>query len=376
MATLEIDYQPDLDSDHCIAYITLEPKSIDKDATLQVIGEINVKDSRPVNNSRVLFKKSFRTTSAQMEVELPARFDRVYSYAGKKIDVIIKVRLIVDDALIFDSQTKDIMPEQALQKPTITRTGKELADPKDAVSLPRSFGAISPTDQVKAAALLMAGLVVIGVLMTAGWNRLAGQGAFGAFLGAVAGSVATGAGVWYLLRKLLARYVTFALHPNLHIEKDRFYTVGELVHGQARIPLSNARLRVVGYNLEKGQYRRGWANNLRTVSFGNPANGVLLYDETVDHIPAHTQIADSFPGHLMFDDMCPPLYPPLLYGKNHGLAVQWEVQLILDDLLDQEVIGDIGSLRYEDFLDGRPTPQRATSPPHVSALYQVPLAVF
>ena len=226
MATLEIDYQPDLDSDHCIAYITLEPKSIDKDATLQVIGEINVKDPFPVNNSRVLFKKSFRTTSAQMEVELPARFDRGYSYAGKKIDVIIKVRLIVDDALIFDSQTKDIMPEQALQKPTITRTGKELADPKDAVSLPRSFGAISPTDQVKAAALLMAGLVVIGVLMTAGWNRLAGQGAFGAFLGAVAGSVATGAGVWYLLRKLLARYVTFALHPNLHIEKDRFYTVG------------------------------------------------------------------------------------------------------------------------------------------------------
>ena len=41
MATLEIDYQPDLNSDHCIAYITLEPKSIDKDATLQVIGEIN-----------------------------------------------------------------------------------------------------------------------------------------------------------------------------------------------------------------------------------------------------------------------------------------------------------------------------------------------
>ena len=176
MATLEIDYQPDLNSDHCIAYITLEPKSIDKDATLQVIGAINVKDRRPVNNSRLLFKKSFRTTSAHMEVELPARFDRVYSYAGKKIDVIIKVRLIVDDALILDSQAQDIMPEQALQKPPITRTGKELADPKDSVSLPRSFLAISPTDQVKAAALLMAGLVVIGVLMTAGWNRLAEQG--------------------------------------------------------------------------------------------------------------------------------------------------------------------------------------------------------
>ena len=114
------------------------------------------------------------------------------------------------------------MPEQALQKPTITRTGKALADPKDAVSLPQSFLAISPTDQAKVAALLIAGLVVIGVLMTAGWNRLAEQGAFGAFVGAVAGSVATGAGVWYLLRKLLARYVTFALHPSTYPDRGLF----------------------------------------------------------------------------------------------------------------------------------------------------------
>ena len=92
MATLEIDYQPKQASDHCTAHITLEPKSIDKDATLSVVCEVEVKDSRAVNDSRVLFTKSFRTTSATMEVEMPARFDHAYSYAGQQINVVIKIR--------------------------------------------------------------------------------------------------------------------------------------------------------------------------------------------------------------------------------------------------------------------------------------------
>ena len=355
MATLEIDYQTKQASDHCTAHITLEPKSIDKDATLSVVCEVEVKDSRAVNDSRVLFTKSFRTTSATMEVEMPARFDRAYSYAGQQIDVVIKVKLVVNDALIFDSKAEDVMPEQALQKPTITRTAKELADPKDAFSLARSFGAISPTAKIKAAVLLVAGLALISVMMIAGirFQSTSSDDDEGGPLGAaITGSLATGAGIWYLLRKQLRSYMTFEQHPNMRIDKDRFYTVGDLVRGQARIPLSNARLRVVGYNMEKGQYQRGSGTQTRTVSFSNPVNGVMLYDETVDHIPARTQIADSFPGHLAFDDMFRQLYPPQLVGSKHGLATHWEVQVILDDLLDQEVIGDSHSLRYEDFLDG------------------------
>ena len=356
MTTLEIDDLPEQDSDHCTARITLEPKSIDKDATLSVVCEVDVKDSRAVNDSRVLFTKSFRTTSAHMEVEMPARFDRAYSYAGQQIDVVIKVKLVVNDALIFDSKAEDVMPKQALQKPTITRTAKELADPKDAFSLARSFGAISPTAKIKAAVLLVAGLALISVMMVAGIRLQStssgdeeGDGPLGS---AIAGSLATGAGIWYLLRKQLRSYMTLEQHPNMRIDKDRFYTVGDLVRGQARIPLSNARLRVVGYNMEKGQYKRGSGTQTRTISFSNPVNGVMLYDETVDHIPARTQIADSFPGHLAFDDMFRQLYPPQLVGSKHGLATHWEVQVILDDLLDQEVIGDNRSLRYEDFLDG------------------------
>ena len=204
-------------------------------------------------------------------------------------------------------------------------------------------------------AVLVAGLALISVMMIAGirfQSTSSGDDEGGPLGAAITGSLATGAGIWYLLRKQLRSYMTFEQHPNMRIDKDRFYTVGDLVRGQARIPLSNARLRVVGYNMEKGQYQRGSGTQTRTVSFSNPVNGVMLYDETVDHIPARTQIANSFPGHLAFDDMFRQLYPPQLVGSKHGLATHWEVQVILDDLLDQEVIGDIGSLRYEDFLAG------------------------
>ena len=352
MATLEIwsNYQTGQASDHCTARITLEPKSIDKDATLSVVCEVEVKDTRAVNKSRVLFTKTFRTTSANMEVEMPARFDRAYSYAGQQIDIVIKVKLVVNDALIFDSKAEDVMPKHALQKPTIISTAKKLADPKDFFSLAQNFRAISPIVKITATVLL----VVFGVSLTA-QSFFPNVGLWGSifFLSLLAG-------ILNLLR-LSRSYMTFEQHPNLKIDKDRFYTVGDLIRGQARIPLNHAQLRVVGYNMEKGQYRRGHGTQTRLVSFSNPVNGVMLYDKTVDHIPARTQIADSFPGHVAFDDMFRQLYPPQLVGSyhttrpeagTHGLATHWEVQLILDDLVDQEVIGDNGSLRYEDFLDG------------------------
>ena len=45
------------------------------------------------------------------------------------------------------------------------------------------------------------------------------------------------------------------------------------------------------------------------------------------------------------------LYPPLETDKHHGMEVVWEVQLLHPDFVDQELSGDTGSLRYEDFLE-------------------------
>ena len=54
-------------------------------------------------------------------------------------------------------------------------------------------------------------------------------------LAELTGSLLTGTGVWYLLRKQLRSYMTFEQHPNLRIDKDRFYTIDDLVHIRTKI---------------------------------------------------------------------------------------------------------------------------------------------
>ena len=34
------------------------------------------------------------------------------------------------------------------------------------------------------------------------------------------------------------------------------------------------------------------------------------------------------------------LYPPQMVGEVHGLDLVWEVQLLVDDFIDQELIGN------------------------------------
>ena len=44
------------------------------------------------------------------------------------------------------------------------------------------------------------------------------------------------------------------------------------------------------------------------------------------------------------------LYPPQMVSDSHGLAVHWEIQLIHDDFVDQELVGSSDPFHFEDFL--------------------------
>jgi hypothetical protein len=46
------------------------------------------------------------------------------------------------------------------------------------------------------------------------------------------------------------------------------------------------------------------------------------------------------------------LYPPQRIGSSHGLAVHWEIQLIHDELLDQEIVCEAECFEWADFLKG------------------------
>tara|TARA_B110000014_G_scaffold201537_1_gene151242 strand:+ start:115 stop:564 length:450 start_codon:yes stop_codon:yes gene_type:complete len=135
------------------------------------------------------------------------------------------------------------------------------------------------------------------------------------------------------------------------IDRATSLPINRLVHGKSRVDLNNVTLRVVACNLEKGQYMRGSGSDRRTVSFSEPVQGVLLYQHKVRTVPANKPVENYFPGEVKFKRMFDGLYPPALVTSTHGLSIYWEVQLLLDKLVDQELVASTDPMRAKDFFD-------------------------
>ena len=66
-------------------------------------------------------------------------------------------------------------------------------------------------------------------------------------------------------------------------------------------------------------------------------------------IPAGTPIHQYFDEEISFKPMFECLYPRQMAKDTHGLDLVWEVQLLVDDLIDQELIGNNDAFINEDF---------------------------
>ena len=95
---------------------------------------------------------------------------------------------------------------------------------------------------------------------------------------------------------------------------------------------------------------RGSGSTRRKVSFSHPLQGVLLYEKSVSLIPAKQLVENYFQGTVDFAPMFDALYPPNVISDTHGLYVYWEIQLLLDKLVDQELKGPIDKMAIADFF--------------------------
>jgi len=102
--------------------------------------------------------------------------------------------------------------------------------------------------------------------------------------------------------------------------------------------------------MEKGQYKRWSWTKTRTVSFTNPVRAISLYDEQINFIPKNTNISEYFKWEVSFEKMYKSLYPEQEISSSHWLKIHWEVQLIHDNFIDQELIWDWSFFRYDHFL--------------------------
>jgi hypothetical protein len=343
----------------------LDSKLIGHDAVISIIAKIEVHDRRAVNDQRTAYSKKFQLSQNSVEIRIPRDEMRAYTYSGKMISITLHTRLVVDDSILFDTK---ITEEQELKlgtKPSVSANAKSIIEPSDSFSIFKNLKAIPAGARMLTIIALVVGLVVIAVNTLIGFHDQVspeeltwiyshvgsdGDGS-SPLVNSLVGSGGIGLSIWLFMRRQLRQYMKFSLKKLPQILRGRSYPLGSLVRGRSRTPLHNVTLRVVACNMELGQYKRGSGTNVRTVSFREPTQGVILYKTKVKHIPPNVPIAPYFDGPVDFGPMFAALYPPFK-ASTHGLEVHWEVQLLHPEFVDQELVGPTDKFRYADFLEG------------------------
>ena len=345
-----------------------DPELIGKKATFTIKRHVQVKDSRPVHDTEEMFKHKFTVRGGKVTVPIPHDVlkDHPFQYDGNEIEIQCFGELVINDKLIRkDTSVQKDLPVEALKKPEVLSNTDELIDPKDIFSFSKNLMAIPSHNKIATLGLLIVGLVVIVVNMLIGvhdqfspehatyiYSHVDSDGDGASPLAnALMGCGAIGAAIWFAIRRQLRKYMTFELKPiSKSVTRQSEHAVSDLFYGVSRTDLKDVTLRIVACNMEKGEYVRGSGSNRRTVSFSTPVRGILLYSKKVTLIPKNHSVENHFRDSMSFEPMFKVLYPPSEVSKSHGLFIYWEIQLIHNDFVDQELVGDTARFRREDFF--------------------------
>jgi hypothetical protein len=367
-ADIEVIY-PGKDGGDTLVRVTVSDSDLyGKQAILKFETEVNVKDDKPVNLQKLLYEHPFtiRAGQAVYEIRLPHKKLPKFTYSGRQIDILLRTTLVVDDGLIFDTKIGETHQLPILDKPKVKNDAGAMIEPEDLFNFFANLKAIPFQNQVITLVLVVLGGLVMLVNAVIGvhdqfvpeaatwlYSHYSSDGDSSSPLAAaLTGSGVLGAGIWFLMKSQLRKYMKFhfnklpdRIRPGLDYPADRFFS------GKSRVPLKDITLRIVASNMERGQYRRQRGSKTVTVSFKEPVRGVKLFEKTVKHIPANSPISDWFAGDsIRFDDMFHVLYPPNMISETHGLDVHWEIQLLHPEFVDHELAGPQGKFKYEDFL--------------------------
>ncbi len=364
---VSIHFAVDEDESRVRCVITVPDSSLHgHKAELRVRRKVLVKDSRPVNASEVLFRREIESLQPTNEIVIHRASLQAYTYRGEHIDIEVESEIEIDDGVIIDTTVTE-QEEMALGgKPTVSNDAKGIVEPKDAFDFITNFKAIPPRNKAITAVLLFVGGIVIAINTLVGahdqfkpdlqtWfydHRDSDGDSESPIQKSLVGSGIVGAGIWLAVKRQLRKYMTFEIcNVPGQVGRSATFRAGSVLRGRARVDLNDVRLRVVACNMEKGQYKRGSGTKERTVSFKEPVRAVVLYDQLIPLIPAGAPVESYFSGEIAFEPMYQALYPPQAVSSSHGIAVYWEVQLIHDALVDQELVGPVECFAWKDFLE-------------------------
>ena len=365
--------------------VNISPKSslVGKKAVFSIRKSVKVKDSRPVHGEKKLFEEKFVLKASNNFLIPPSVMKKVtpfFPYSGSKISVlfIAGIELIKDP--IFSEDKAQIEAQGYLPLLTISLSNfvstdfplrakvkanaPELLDPKDTFKFFKNLISIPGHEQLKTLTILLGGGAsalynlyvgyhdqMVPEAMTWFYSHYDSDGdSSPPLLKALGISGCIVSLIWLGLKKQLRKYMTFHFKKKLSkIDRSSTLIVGELISGQSRVDLFDATLRIVACNLEKGQYVRGYGSNRRIVDFSHPNRAVLLYSKKVPVITKGEEVGSQFMDEVSFRPMFESLYPRQMASNTHGLDLAWEIQLLVDDFIDQELHGNPDSFVQKEF---------------------------
>jgi len=339
-----------------------------RDMEVSFVVRVRVHDSRPVNGSETIVKKTIQIHSPEEIIFLTIN-KNFYKYIGEKISIIPQIFVKIDDSYLFDTKISKKILNELSRQPSVLTHPKKALNPKDSFNWIYSIKSISYTDRVKVFLLMWIWAIVIIINtilgihdqfspenMTYFYSQYASDwDSSSPFMKSLAWSGTVWGVVWFWIRLYLRRYMTFRFKNikwNYGV-KDHRYKLSHLIDGKSRVDLNNVTIKIVAWNIERWKYTRGSGTKKRTVSFRNPVKAIEIFSKKYDFIPKETSISDYIAWDFSFQEMYKALYPECFISSSYWIFVHWEVQLIHDKLVDQELVGKNDICKYEYFLDAK-----------------------
>lgn len=355
-----------IEADHRLvaSVAVFDPKWVGRRAQLQIEHVAQVKGrSSPIHARRTLLQQTLHLRAGEQQITVRLEPGQ-YAHTGQQLDLRFEAELCVDDGVLFDSTL-----HAACSTPSYTRAPqascpKVLVEPPDRFSFWANLKAIPLHNRFIVLGLAVVAGLIIAINTVVGIHDqsvapsqtwfYAQQNSDGEaqspFLAALITSGILGGLVWFAMRSQLRRYMRLELRRGgPRIDPDTAWEAARIISGQARVALEGVLLRVVAYNLECGQYSTGSGKDRKTHRFREPIRAVLLWEQRIAHLAAGQPLQSVLEGAVVFAPIFEALLPPCSIGSSHGIALEWELQLIHPEFVDHEIEGATDLVRAADF---------------------------
>jgi hypothetical protein len=315
-------------------------------AYVRLIRVFNVLDSRGNDTTEVLHEDKIKIQREKYSFVFNKTCNNVSSSG---LELKHKIEVVVAKDWAFDQkETKNVGFN--LQRKETSRHPGLVMDPKDHYNLLKNFKAIDNKQRILIIGAGITALVIILLNSILGihdqfspesltwfYSHYESDGDAQSPLLLALGINGTIAGAtWVFIKSKLKKYMLFYFKQKPSINPKTIISARELIGGRPRVDLKQIRIKVVAGNFVHGSYERGSGSSQRTVWFHKAIKAITLFEQSILHVPAHADLSNYLEGDIHFSDVFDSLLPTMLSDKT-GVSLDWEVQLIHDHFIDQEL---------------------------------------